>query len=200
MTVNDDEFRRVVTRFRGEQVVGLRFEPAVEGFLDADVCADLCREFTTGEFHWERKSATPNLAASLPRQNGIYMFVWVPGLTFEFHDGKPPHDVAWVLYVGKAGIGGGENDTFRDRYRSEYQHYVGRDPTPLWAPAAESLARDKRLARYLVLRPLQYWYLPVTKVEYIPILEKRLLRLFRPPLNTQHIGPRARVGKPGPAW
>jgi hypothetical protein len=46
---------------------------------------------------------------------------------------------------------------------------------------------------------LEYWYLTLDNVRDIELLEKRLIRMLRPPLNQQH-GRRLRPGKPVPAF
>ena len=200
MTLNDDEFRRAISRFRDMPTSGLFFAPALEKFLDHSFVADIQAEFQRNDFKWERLNATPSLASQLPRLRGIYMFVWTPGPVFEFDAAAHNYYPAWVLYIGKAGVEGGASDTFQDRYRQAYQRYVGGDPSMLWKDEMPGVGREDRLKRYLTLRPLQYWYLEVSDVSYIPILEKRLVQLFRPPLNTHHGGIRARLGKPSPAW
>ncbi|NQE65004.1 hypothetical protein E1H18_785 [Caulobacter sp. RHG1] len=43
--------------------------------------------------------------------------------------------------------------------------------------------RAAALKKYLSLWPLEYWFLPVEDRTAIPDLEKRLIRLFAPPLN-----------------
>jgi len=200
MTLNDDEFRRAISRFRDTPASGLFFAPALEKFLDESVVRDIQEEFRGNGLKWERLNATPALASQLPRLRGIYMFVWTPGPVFEFASGSHRHHTAWILYIGKAGVEGGASDTFQDRYRHAYQRYVGGDPSVVWDGELPGAGREDRLKRYLTLRPLQYWYLPLTDVGYIPILERRLVQLFRPPLNTHHGGIRARLGKPSPAW
>jgi hypothetical protein len=200
MPLNDEEFRRAVARFRDESTPALAFTPALERFLDASFLESIQEEFRANHFKWERRHATPSLASQLPRQRGIYMFVWAPDLSFEFDTATNHHHIVWVLYIGKAGIEGGACDTFQDRYRQAYQRYIGGDPAILWSKENPEAPREKRLERYLTLRPLQFWYLPISDVNYIPVLERRLLQLFRPPLNTQHSGLRARLGKPSPAW
>lgn len=200
MPLNDNEFLRIVERYRDEPTPALFFSPALEKFLDPSCIGAIQAEFKSNDYKWERRNATASLASQLPRQRGIYMFVWCPGPVFEFDTGVHSHHVNWVLYIGKAGVEGGASDTFQDRYRQAYQRYIGGDPSQLWTAEAPNLTRERRLERYLALRPLQYWYLPITDTAYIPILEKRLVQLFRPPLNTHHSGLRARIGKPSPAW
>jgi hypothetical protein len=200
MMLNDDEFRRVVSRYRDTPACSLYFAPALGKFLDKSLVDAIQDEFRGNGLKWERRNATPSLATQLPRDRGIYMFVWTPGPVFEFDSGSHHHHTAWILYIGKAGVEGGASDTFQDRYRQAYQRYVGGDPSVVWADDPPRSGREDQLRRYLTLRPLQYWYLPLSDVRYIPILEKRLVQLFRPPLNTQHGGIRARLGKPSPAW
>ena len=200
MMLNDDEFRRVISRYRGEPATALSFSPALEKLLDETLVADIQRDFRENAFKWERRNATASLASQLPRNRGIYMFVWTPGPVFEFDTGSNDHHTAWVLYIGKAGVEGGAADTFQDRYRQAYQRHVGGDPALLWRDEVVEVVRENRLKRFLSLRPLQYWYLAVQDVSYIPVLEKRLIQIFRPPLNSHHCGLRARFGKPSPAW
>jgi hypothetical protein len=104
-----------------------------------------------------------------------------------------------VLYIGKAGIEDGKFDTIKSRYSSEYSKYVGGDIGCLWddKPAIE---REQKLARYLTLRPLEYWFLPIPTTKDIPLLERKLVRLLKPPLNNQHSGPRIKPGKTVPAF
>jgi hypothetical protein len=126
------------------------------------------------------------------------MFVWRPEFTLRFAAPPEIERLSWVLYVGKAGKQGGTTDTIKHRYIGEYSKYVGKDPSCLWDSNAPK-DREDRLARYLTLRPLEYWFLIVEDLRDILILERKLIRLLRPPLNQQH-GPRIRPGKPVPAF
>jgi hypothetical protein len=200
MPLNDAEFERVIANYRDTPILGLSFTPAIERLLDKHTCQAIQSEFELSGHAWECKRATDSLAPELPRLRGIYMFVWSPGPVFRFANERPNHHATWVLYVGKAGVKDGTRDTFQDRYRSEYQKYLGQDPTPLWERNNEQLTRARRLQRFLSLRPIEYWYLPVNQINYIVTLEKRLVQIFKPPLNTQHGGPRARFGETQPAW
>jgi hypothetical protein len=200
MTLSESEFQQVILRYRDEPIPGVFFSPAFERFLDHSYVRSLQEEFRGNKFKWERRVAVPALAGQLPRERGIYMFVWSPGPVFEFAANDDRQEISWILYIGKAGVEGGESDTFQDRYRKAYQKHLGGDPSGLWAGDASGEGREFRLQRFLSLRPLEYWFLPVLDIKYIPVLERRLIRLFRPPLNAQHGGFRARIGKPSPAW
>lgn len=93
---------------------------------------------------------------------------------------------------------GGKNDTIKHRYMTEYSKYVGKDPSCLWDSHAPR-DREEKLARYLALRPLEYWFLQIPDVRDILILERKMIRMLRPPLNQQH-GPKIRPGKTVPAF
>src|SRR5262249_51416484 len=125
-------------------------------------------------------------------------FVWRPRLALKFASAPLEERFCWVLYIGKAGEKDGVKDTIRDRYQSEYSKYVGQDATCLWdhSPAEK---REQRLARFLTLRPLEYWFLTMTDFKDIEILEKKLIRMLCPPLNHQH-GRKLRPGKSVPAF
>lgn len=196
--MNDNEFFQLVHKYRDEAATPLSFEPAIEILIDSVHCESLVKSIHQGGSKWERMVATPALAAMLPAERGLYMFVWRPMLALKF--AQPPNEerFCWVLYVGKAGQSDGTSDTLKDRYGSEYCKYVAKDATCLWDETpAES--REERLSRYLTLRPLEYWYLTLDNVRDIEVLEKRLIRMLRPPLNQQH-GRRLRPGKPVPAF
>jgi hypothetical protein len=196
--LSDEEFIQLVHKFRDEQAPVLTFKPCVEKLLDAEHCRQITGIMHQNGARWERRIATHDLHESLPKTRGIYMFVWRPCLTLRF---DPPRDldpVTLVLYVGKAGVVDGTHDTFKARYQNEYCRYVARDASVLWEETAED-SREARLGRYLTLRPLDYWFLEVEQIRDIALLEKQLIRMLRPPLNTQH-GARFRLGKPEPAF
>jgi hypothetical protein len=126
------------------------------------------------------------------------MFVWKPDLMFRFAAAPHVEQLCWVLYVGKAGTEEGKNDTIKHRYLNEYSNYLGKDASCLWDSHAPT-DREQKLARYLTLRPMEYWFLSMGDVRDILILERKLIRLLRPPLNAQH-GPKIRPGKTVPAF
>ena len=204
MPLSTQQFNRLLVKFRDETTHPISFEPCLERLMDSSECLALT-EILHGEgLKWERKPATSTLWSMLPDERGIYMFVWCPDLTFRF---ESPQDIAatdyerlrWVLYVGKAGVEEGKSDTLKQRYRSGYSKYVGQDPSPLWnRRPAENTRREELLARYLTVRPLEFWYLLFEDPEDIRMLEKRLIKTLNPPLNKQH-GRRLIPGKPEPA-
>lgn len=195
--MNDEEFRRVLQKHREEPASPLQFEPCLELLMDNDYCQILSQSiFDTGA-SWERLRAVSSLATRIPDDPGVYMFVWSPEFTIRF--AAPPEQAGfrWVLYVGRAGGLDGGTGTLRQRYANEYSKYVAQDPSRVWDSEAATTRTD-RLKRYLTLRPLEYWYLPLKDPQEIQYLERRLIRLFGPPLN--HQGKRLRLGKPTPAF
>ncbi len=197
--VNEEEFILLLHKFRDEPAVRLNFTPSIELLIDSRFCKGLDKLICPqGGPKWERRQAVETLGASLPDERGLYMFVWRPEFVFRFAAAPDTERFCWALYVGKAGIEEGKNDTIRTRYLSEYAKYVGRDASCLWAdpPPAD---REQRLSRYLTLRPLEYWFLTLSTVRDIELFERKLIRLLQPPLNFQH-GPKIRPGKTIPAF
>ena len=172
----------------------LHFTPCIEDLIDNSYCQRLSEMLYAEKKHWEQHKAVPGLGAMLPDEAGLYMFVWEPRFTLRTTSTETSN-LRWVLYIGKAGGPGGKG-TIRNRYTSEYSKYVGQDPSPLWDTQVVT-KRDKRLARYLTLRPLDFWFLPIDDVQEIERLERKLIKLLRPPLNDQH-GAKLRAGNPIP--
>jgi hypothetical protein len=196
--INDEEFTLLVHKFRDEPASILAFTPCIEKLIDSEHCRQIGALMHQNGAKWERRKATNSLHKSLPSIRGVYMFVWRPCLTLRFD----PHDemqvVTFVLYVGKAGVEGGVSDTIQSRYQGEYSKYIARDASSLWEEKVPE-TREERLEKYLTLRPLEYWFLPVERVRDIVQMEKQLIKMLRPPLNTQH-GVRLRPGKSEPAF
>lgn len=196
--VNDQEFSELLHKFRDEPACALQFQPSIEMFIDSRFCLAMDRILHRSGILWERLKAVPNLASQLPEETGIYMFVWKPELCLRFSSPPTEERFCWVLYVGKAGTNEGKSDTIKHRFQSEYSKYVAQDAACLWETHA-AIERKERLARYLTLRPLEYWLLTISEIRDILVLEKKLIRMLRPPLNQQH-GPKLRPGKPTPAF
>jgi hypothetical protein len=133
---------------------------------------------------WEIRTAQPDLYHHLPMGPGLYMFVWHPALRFAGAHTTNARSFPWVLYIGQAG-GGSSNNTLRDRYKNEYSKLLNGDPGELFARDAPA-NRNERMQRYLRLRPLEYWWTEISKKSMIVPLEKKLVNLLQPPLNSQH--------------
>ena len=196
--INDDEFTLLVHKYRDEPASVLPFTPCIEKLIDAEHCKQIGSLLHQNGARWERHKATNSLYNTLPAVRGVYMFVWRPCLTLKLDPNGEIQLVTFVLYVGKAGVDGGVSDTIKSRYQSEYSKYIAKDASALWDQSIAE-TREDRLEKYLTLRPLEYWFLPVERVKDIPQMEKQLIKMLRPPLNTQH-GIRLRPGKSEPAF
>jgi|GEM_PF-2055830 len=189
--MTDSEFKSVLLKFRGESAGELPFAPCIESLIDDEYCQHITGMLEGEDMHWERKKAVPGLGQSLPDSPGLYMFVWQPKfkLRVALDERIALH---WILYVGKAGgsVGGGN---IRNRYLNEYSKYVGKDPSCLWEKQ-DTTKRELVLARYLTLQPLEFWFLTVSNANEIELMERKLIKLLRPPLNIQH-GTKLRAGK-----
>lgn len=196
--MNEQEFALLMHKFRFEPATPLQFQPCIELLIDGDFCKGIDKIIHEAGTTWERRIAVESLGTSLPDERGLYMFVWRPELTFRFSAAPQTERPCWALYVGKAGTEDGTKDTIRQRYLSEYSKYVGRDASCLW-DAKDAVERHDRLARYLTLRPLEYWFLPMLNVRDIGLLERKIIKLLNPPLNRQH-GVKIKPGKTVPAF
>lgn len=192
--MTEQEYTDVIIKHREEPAPILPFAPCVERLIDNAYCMNLSKLLASEGTHWERQKAVPTLGPMLPNAPGLYMFVWQPYLWFQT---GPEQSVnfPWVLYVGKAG-GPEGNGVIRNRYQNEYCKFVGGDASQLWK-TQEPTKREERLARYLTLRPLEFWWLTIDNIYEIERLERKLISSLRPPLN-DHYGVKLRAGKPVP--
>lgn len=193
-TMTEQEFKDNLLKFKEEPASLLHFAPCIERLIDDEYCLNLSNSLCLEESCWERHKAVAGLGPSLPNEPGLYMFVWNPKFSVRFTS-EQSASFRWVLYVGKAGEEGGSG-SIKNRYLTEYSKYVGKDASQLWE-TKEATKREEKLARYLTLRPLEFWYLTMGNVQEIARLEHRLIKLLRPPLNIQH-GAKLRLGKPQP--
>jgi len=129
---------------------------------------------------WEHQRAVKELWRILPPVSGLYMFVFRSPLTLSAVAGS--HQPIWVLYVGRAGSET-QAHTIKERYRQNYAKYVEGDPEALWSKD-QILNRDQRLARYLTIYPLEFWWLEITDRTKIKPLEDHLIKILDPLLNT----------------
>lgn len=197
--MNNEELKNLVHKHRDEYAAVLEFFPRIEKLVDGDHCKEIEKFVHSHGAVWEKQSATSDLSDVLPKEKGIYMFVWMPAFNFCFGGSKKEASI-WILYVGKAGVDDGTHDTIRNRYQSEYRKYIAADQTLLWDDSPHE-TRELRLKKFLNLWPLQFWYLPLGGVsnKNIELIEKQLIRLFNPPLNTIHTR-RLRPSKTEPAF
>jgi hypothetical protein len=196
--MNESELNQTIHKHRDELATLLEFCPRIEKLVDIDHCEQIQKFIHSHGSKWEKRSAISSLGDSLPNEQGVYMFVWTPKFSFEFDTGIV-EPINWIVYVGKAGINDGKNDTIKSRYISEYRHYLGCNPSMLWDSKAIE-CREQRLKKFLNLWPLSFWYLPLgeTTPREIELAERQLIRLFNPPLNVVHTR-RLRPNKPEPA-
>jgi hypothetical protein len=108
------------------------------------------------------------------------MFVYKTPVSFECANNASIYP-RWVLYVGRAG-NHERAGSLRQRYRDEYQRYLGGHPEVLWN-VDKPTSRPDRLKKYLTIYPLEYWFCSIDDHKVIGNLEDRLIKLFSPPLN-----------------
>ena len=142
---------------------------------------------------WDAHMATPELGAALPREPGLYMFVWRPLFRMRLGAGESV-SFRRVLYVGRAG-GPGSGNTLRGRYRGYASLLADGAAAADWPKA-----RDRRLAALFRLRDLRYWCAPVSDEAALPAMEKRLIELLDPPGNHDRPKPQLQVLRTKPAF
>ncbi|WP_084533443.1 hypothetical protein [Nocardia fusca] len=196
-----DALNRIVHRYREEDSPALPIEVGLLRMLDAASCTQLDDDLREFASPWEVYEATGNLASSLPDEPGLYMFVWRPQFAFAV-DGRPSSHGSFpqLLYVGQAGASRtGDGNTIRRRYK-EYRRYLRASPEALWTDT-EPITREQKLSRYLPLRPMEFWCTTISDRTKIRGLEKRLIRLWNPPLNdSDRPKLRGRLGAARAAW
>ncbi len=151
--------------------------------VDEPHCSAWERQLKKLATPWEVRRATPELWNQIPAAAGLYMFVWRIPVSFAV-TGKDPHFFRYLLYCGQAGAGASRN-TLRDRYKTEYSKYLKGDPADLFETTAPT-GRKEWLSRWLLLHPLEFWWSEVEDKTKVADLERELIRILAPPLNTQH--------------
>jgi len=149
--------------------------------MDLEFCDATSSALAKSGGAWEVKKATPDLWRQLPKEGGLYMFVFESALSLSLAS-ETTVPARAILYIGKAGGQDGQG-TLRDRYRKEYSNYIGKDPGVLWN-GVHPTNRKARLERYLTIFPLQYWFIVLNNLEEVKKLEGNLIKIFNPPLNT----------------
>lgn len=193
-----DAFDPLVRRYVDAPSPGLRIDLGLLRLLDRAYCQSLEQDLRNFASPWEVRAATDQLAEMLPDAPGIYMFVWRPPFTFCLADGGVSAGPFHILYVGQAGGEKSSSGTLRGRYKGYRKHLSG-DPEALWVDGTIPDRRDALLARYLTLRPLEYWFSIIEDKRRISLLEDRLIKLLNPPLNTNQ-GPKLRPHSAKPAF
>lgn len=197
LRIGDERIERLVARHRDEPSPALRVDWGLLRLLDERHCRNLELDLADQAGEWEINRATPELHQSLPDQPGLYMFVWRPVFQFRIAEQRRSGSLYQILYIGQAGgAGNGSSNTLRGRYR-DYIGFLQSEPAQMWAEPA-GRTRKEVLARYLTLRPLEYWWTIVKDREFIASLEDRLIKLLNPPGNINR-GPVLRPGTPQPA-
>jgi hypothetical protein len=176
--------RQALGRHREDPPCGASMVLPIHHQMDEDFCSAVTQDLRTHGAHWERRLATETLWQQLPAETGIYMFVFTSTLSLQMAGhASNTFSPAWVLYVGRAGSPDSHR-TIRDRYKGEYCKYVGADPEILWSEHYPT-TRAERLARFLAIHPLQFWYATILDRTKIPILEDRLIKLLGPLINSR---------------
>lgn len=129
---------------------------------------------------WEIVPARAVAASSIPKEPGIYMFVWRPSLTFIRSKPNSPYSPRFVLYIGRAG-GEESRQTLHSRFKT-YRKYLGSDPQALWSEAHLGKRVD-RLSCFLSLEPIEYWFIVCSNAADIREIEARLIAVLNPPIN-----------------
>lgn len=145
---------------------------------------------------WEVALATDTLWHSLPKEPGLYMFVWRPEFRFQMGQHDRPDSLSFVLYVGQTGSEKSSR-TLAERYR-DYRRFISGNAEKLWEEVPVE-TRATKLGRFLTLRPLEYWYCVVPDQSEVDLLEDQLIKLLNPPLNGPR-SPRVKFMKPQPAF
>src|SRR5579872_1166673 len=147
--------------------------------LDVAMCKVVTSDLAGVGSHWECSLAVKELWRSLPPAPGLYMFAFRSPLALGMKDHS--HRPCWVLYVGRAGSDTSTN-TIKSRYKEAYSKHIDGDPEQLWSEIPPS-TREERLARYLSIYPIEFWWLPIPDRAKIKPLEDHLIKLLDPLLN-----------------
>lgn len=191
------QLQAAFTRRKHDPLPSLQLVLPLSELMDLAFCASLSTELKKEDRAWEVKNATPELWNQIPQTSGVYMFVLKPPFTLQMASTEKAVCLRYTLYVGKAGSRPGSS-SLRSRYKSEYRNYVCQNPDHLW-DLPEPHRREEMLRKYLNLYPLEYWYLEIQEIETIDRIEKHLIKVLNPPLNSQG-RVKLKAGRPRPAF
>lgn len=190
-------FEALVAEHRDRVSPVLELQVPLLRLLDANGLAHFTTKIQTVAAGWEVAMATDHLWESLPSTPGLYMFVWRPEFRFPMSQHDRPDSLSYILYIGQTG-GEGSAQTLKDRYK-DYRRFLAGSPAQLWEPGPFAETRKTKLARFLTLRPLEYWYCVVKSPAEVDLLEDQLIKLLNPPLNGPR-SPKVRLKPPQPAF
>ncbi|MGH6678420.1 MAG: hypothetical protein ACREDL_05705 [Bradyrhizobium sp.] len=179
----DSIVREALARHREDPPPGLTMTVPIHHLMDRDFCGVVTSDLSKFCATWEKRLATPDLWKQLPAVSGVYMFVFASTLVFRTDAGSLCP--SWVLYIGRAGSAD-SNRTIRGRYQGEYSKHIGKSPEALWSAGAPA-TRDDRMAQYLTIYPLQYWFTTMSDRSQIPTIEDRLIKLLAPMMNGRQL-------------
>ena len=182
--------RDTLARHREDPPAGIPSVLPIHHQMDRQFCEVVTKDLAKYCTHWETRLATPTLWQQLPAECGVYMFVFASSLSIQLT--SEAFSPAWVLYVGRAGSANSTR-TIKDRYKGEYCKFVGGDPEVLWKGAAPN-RREDRLAYFLAIYPLKFWYATVADRDQIPMIEDRLIKLLAPTINQKQMPSLRRYG------
>ncbi len=197
MDVMDAALKSALTSHLSDDIIPLKITIPLTRQINKEFCKQITKELSDALGKWEFKRATKTLGNHLPDLPGIYMFCFSSSFKLEF-DSRECFNPISVLYVGKAG-GNSNNGTLKSRYNSEYKNYVGESPNNLWRKGADKTNRKDLLERALCIHPLELWFATASRVSALDKLEKDLIHLLNPPLNTQ-LQPKLRMLAPEKAF
>ena len=193
----DVRLKEKLSLYKGECSPFLDHRIRLAHLLDEDHCVTLMDNIYSTYGKWIVKTATESLYEYLPREPGLYMFVWAPRLDLKKEACKDSALYNLVLYIGQAGAGG-TSGNLKDRYKDGYSSFITGDPKSLWDDrTTQTRCREDLLRKYLTIRPLEYWYIVVDDTDNLSFYEKRLINVLSPPLNTTG---QLSIGKTIPAF
>jgi len=194
--VEQKTLEALIAEHRDRESPVLELEVPLLRLLDSHGIGHLVDKLRKVAGEWEVAMATDHLWQSLPKEPGIYMFVWRPEFRFPMGQDDRPDSMSYILYVGQTGRDT-STQTLADRYRN-YRRYLAGSPEKLWEKTPVQ-TRATKLARFLTLRPLEYWYCTVSDPAEVDLLEDQLIKLLNPPLNGPR-SPKVRPKPPQPAF
>lgn len=186
----------IVLLHRDSSQKTLKFCLPILRAIDQNECDGIGELLERESVVWQKSEAKQVLHEILPKKFGLYMFVHTSLLHLKFDPIGSRCAQRQILYVGKANGSAIDSSTIKSRYQREYSRYFNCTPA-LTANDPENREDIFKLAFNLI--SLEFWWSECRNREIIDPLERKLIKLFNPPLNNQH-GLRAKIGSQEPAF